>query len=197
MALLGNWLWRSPENKLLQASIIRSDFEHETDGWNSRHFHLSTHWSLWKGISQITPPFLPHIIHSLGDGSKIRFWTAAHQLLSALFPRIYNLSPRKSMSLLISTNAKVGKSTFRGTLEIMKQPSSALYLHYLITSNRTPLTWTLVFGHYLPRVSPRYLLSFQSFVPPSPLFSCIVQFVIPLVLLKFRVSFGKQLGVEC
>lgn len=103
---LSKWLRRFPSTNLSLGFIIR--------GFS---FSLELHapppiysQEPWKGISQITPLFLPQIKYSLNDGSKILFWLdkwAGLQPLSALFPSIFNLCLTKTSSSQIFMNAQI------------------------------------------------------------------------------------------
>lgn len=97
-ALLGKVLWRSPrEQTSLWASIVREKIGHGAGGWNSR---LSSSFSSPKSLERYfsnLSSLSPSDQHSLGDCSRIWIdkWPS-YQMLSAFFPRIYNLSLKKT-----------------------------------------------------------------------------------------------------
>lgn len=94
-ALLGKWLWRFPmEQQNLWATVIRNKFGDILNGWDAVNLH-SSHWSPWRGISQILPLLLSHTNLSLGCGTKFRFWLDPWVdllSLSSHFPHLFNLS---------------------------------------------------------------------------------------------------------
>lgn len=95
IALLGKWLWKYPS---LWASVIRSKFGHNSNGWDTSHFTSSSFHSIWKGIYQSLPLFSPHIRLALGNGNRVWFWLdpwADSQLFSIWFPHLFNLSTCK------------------------------------------------------------------------------------------------------
>lgn len=64
---MGKWLWLYPlEQQSLWASVIQFKFGNVYIWWDAAHLHFSSHRSLWKGISQILPFFLPFTSLSLG-----------------------------------------------------------------------------------------------------------------------------------
>lgn len=75
-ALLGKWLWRyHGEEEALWRGVIDRKYGSDWGGWCSKECRGSYGVSLWKFIRKGWGCFLKYAKFSVGDGSKIRFWS--------------------------------------------------------------------------------------------------------------------------
>lgn len=119
-ALLGKWLWRSSsEHQSLWAVVICSKFGQANKVWTADNVKHSSLLSLWRGIIQVLPSFLPFtklwVVAALFVfGLTLEF----PQLLRILVFLVFSSSPclKMVLSLVSSLLFLTGTSTFIKTL---------------------------------------------------------------------------------
>lgn len=122
----------------------------------------------------ISSLFLPHIHHSLGNGSTIRFWYdkwASNQALRVVFPRMFNFSTKQNAfisDILVLSNWNLHLKHNLRDFEI-DDLSSPLAFFALITPS--PPSPTPFFGPFLLMGSSRSLPSFPLYLPTLLLFT--------------------------
>lgn len=98
------------EHHTLWVVVIQSKIRHDSNCWDAVDLPSASHQSLWKGISQILPVFLPLTKLSLGSGNKICFWLdpcTGPLPLSSSLPRLHRLSslPKNIVSGFLSSDS--------------------------------------------------------------------------------------------
>lgn len=124
-AVLDKWLWRYPlERNSVWATVIRSKFEHVSNGWDAVHLPPSSHLSPWKRYF----PNFPVSFLSLNSRWVVVIGSASGQILG--HPRnpfhLFSLASltfplyKRALSLLSFLRLQIRTSIFVGILGTRK-----------------------------------------------------------------------------
>ncbi|KAF5465994.1 hypothetical protein F2P56_015953, partial [Juglans regia] len=97
------WLWRyHGEEEALWKGVIDCKYGSDWGGWCSKESRASYGVSLWKFIRKGWGRFWKQVNFSVGDGSKIRFWSdvwCGDIELSRAFPVVFRLATNKQAAV--------------------------------------------------------------------------------------------------
>ena len=102
-ALLGKWIWRfACDKKNLWKQVILAKYGQEGLGWRTKKANGAFGVGVWKEILKETDWCWENMVLTVGNGTKIRFWTdhwCGRTTLSQSFPHLFAMAVHRNATV--------------------------------------------------------------------------------------------------
>ena len=102
-ALLGKWIWRfACDKENLWKRVILAKYGQEGHGWRTKKAIRAFRVGVWKEILKETDWCWDNMVFTVGNDTKIRFWTdhwCGCTVLSQSFPHLFAMAVHRNATV--------------------------------------------------------------------------------------------------